>query len=47
VEKINKLKKNRLQIRKVIGDKVGHYKIIKGSVVQEDITTVKMYSLNN
>ena len=33
--------------RKVIRDKEGHYIIIKGSIFQEDITILNVYSPNN
>lgn len=32
---------------KVIKDKKGHYVIIKGSILQKDITPHYMYALNN
>lgn len=33
--------------RKMMRDREGHYRMIKGSVLQEDIITLNMYSPNN
>ena len=38
--------KTDLKIKNIIRDKVGHYIIIKGSVQEEDITTVNIYASN-
>ena len=35
-----------LKIKKIIRDKEGHYKTIKGSVQEEDITIVNIYAPN-
>jgi len=35
-----------LKIQNIISDKEGHYKIIKGSIQEEDITTVNIYAPN-
>ena len=35
-----------LKIKNIISDKEGHYKIIKGSIQEEDITTVNIYAPN-
>ena len=34
------------EIKTITRDKVGHYIMIKGSIQEEDITTVKMYAPN-
>ena len=34
------------KIKKIIGDKEGHYIMIKGSVQEEDITIINIYALN-
>ena len=35
-----------LKIKKIIRDKEGHYIMIKGSIQEEDITTVNIYAPN-
>ena len=35
-----------LKIKKITRDKEGHYIIIKGSIQEEDITTVNIYAPN-
>ena len=35
-----------LKIKKIIRDKKGHYLMIKGSIQEEDITTVNIYAPN-
>lgn len=36
-----------LRAWKVLGDKEGHYIVIKGSIFQEDITILNIYAPNN
>ena len=38
--------KIKLKIKKITRDKEGHYIMIKGSIQEEDITTVNIYALN-
>ena len=38
--------KTDLKIKKITGDKEGHYIMIKGSIQQEDITIVNIYASN-
>ena len=40
------IKQNRPNIKKITGDKEGHYVIIKGSIQNEDITIVNIYAPN-
>ena len=35
-----------LKIKKIIRDKKGHYIMIKGSIQEEDITTINIYDPN-
>ena len=35
-----------LKINKIIRDKEGHYIMIKGSIQEEDITIINIYTLN-
>ena len=35
-----------LKIKKITSDKEGHYIMIKGSIKEEDITIVNIYTLN-
>ena len=35
-----------LKIKKITGDKEGHYIVIKGSIQEEDITIVNIYATN-
>ena len=34
------------KIKKIIGDKEGHYIMIKGSIQEEDITIINIYAAN-
>ena len=38
--------KTDLKIKRITGDKEGHYIIIKGSIQEEDITIVNIYATN-
>ena len=35
-----------LKVKKITGDKEGHYLMIKGSIQEEDITIVNIYAPN-
>ena len=35
-----------LKVKKITGDKEGHYLMIKGSIQEEDITILNIYALN-
>ena len=40
------IKQNNLKIKKITSYKEGHYRMIKGSIQEEDITTVNIYAPN-
>ena len=40
------IKQNNLKIKKITSYKEGHYRMIKGSIQEEDITIVNIYAPN-